>query len=401
MHSDRLYELGFWFRSEKPWTILDETDIFALKLSNGKSAYCLVMGGCSGSHLALAVYVGSKAFQSYYRVVNNPMQGDDIYQLLSQDCLQCSVEPDPEQIHRDEMRLLKAYAKEHGLKFSKKANPYVNFESFKPEFVPWIINEKEESVLIEALEALQDVMSRLQNHALQDLGFSYDAKMNRECPLLEKTDAGYVWSMTKLPKETPMRYPQPKELDQFTATDIRKKRKSGTIMARVFFLSQPVPIKFGQAPRLPSGLLVADDQTGNAYPLMPEESYTDKPDVYLREFVAWMNENRRYPKTVYVDDDRTETFFRQICQDCCIELVREDRMEEMDELFEDLLVDIERQTGYPSGSPASDIISFINSMSDEDIFLLPADIKGMILFMMDNGMLPPSVSGRLRTLLKK
>ena len=53
MNMDRLYDLAFKFRESKLWNYVYEDELFAVKLSDERTAYCSIMGS-SGQHVALA-----------------------------------------------------------------------------------------------------------------------------------------------------------------------------------------------------------------------------------------------------------------------------------------------------------------------------------------------------------
>ena len=62
MASDRMYELAFQYKKTKLWKKLYDSEIFALKLSDGEIGYCCVMG-MAGQVNAISLYVGEKGFQ--------------------------------------------------------------------------------------------------------------------------------------------------------------------------------------------------------------------------------------------------------------------------------------------------------------------------------------------------
>jgi len=64
MNMDRMYELAFKFRDTKLWNYVYEDELFAVKLSDGRFAFCSIMGN-SGQHIALALYIGAEGFESF------------------------------------------------------------------------------------------------------------------------------------------------------------------------------------------------------------------------------------------------------------------------------------------------------------------------------------------------
>ena len=57
MASDRLYDIALNYKNTKLWKRICDTELFAVRLSDGNIGYCSVMGEL-GEHIALALYIG-------------------------------------------------------------------------------------------------------------------------------------------------------------------------------------------------------------------------------------------------------------------------------------------------------------------------------------------------------
>ena len=68
--TDSMLDAAFRFRETEAWKTLDDSNIFAVRLSNGKDAYCSVMGN-GGKHYSLGIYIGEEGFSSYLRILNS------------------------------------------------------------------------------------------------------------------------------------------------------------------------------------------------------------------------------------------------------------------------------------------------------------------------------------------
>ena len=95
MISDKLYALAFEYKKTKLWNILKETEVFAVKMSDGKIGYISIMG-IKGEHCALGLYVGEEGFDSFRMMMNisefiMPIE-DSREMFLQQKCLQCVFE---------------------------------------------------------------------------------------------------------------------------------------------------------------------------------------------------------------------------------------------------------------------------------------------------------------------
>lgn len=67
MASDKLYECAFEYKKTKLWKKLWDTEIFAVKFSDGEIGYVSVMGK-GGTYTGIAVYVGDDGFQSFRKL---------------------------------------------------------------------------------------------------------------------------------------------------------------------------------------------------------------------------------------------------------------------------------------------------------------------------------------------
>lgn len=95
MISDKLYQLAFEYKKTKLWKILWDTQVFAVKLSDGNMGYISIMG-MAGEHCALALYIGADGLDSFRTIAkaNQFMMAPMEFQesLLQQNCLQCVFE---------------------------------------------------------------------------------------------------------------------------------------------------------------------------------------------------------------------------------------------------------------------------------------------------------------------
>ena len=156
MATDRMYELAFQYKKTKLWKKLYDTDIFAVRLSDGETGYCCVMG-MAGKENAVALYPDTQAFQCYREILilaltGMPPEAESQDVLLTQNCLQCAFDT-KDVLHRDELDEVRAYAKKHGIAL-RGANAFPQFIKYQPYYHPWYISsEKEQRYICETLEA--------------------------------------------------------------------------------------------------------------------------------------------------------------------------------------------------------------------------------------------------------
>lgn len=52
--TDSMLDAAFRFRETESWKMLDDSNIFAVRLSNGQNVYCTIMGN-GGEHYSLGI----------------------------------------------------------------------------------------------------------------------------------------------------------------------------------------------------------------------------------------------------------------------------------------------------------------------------------------------------------
>ena len=67
--TDSMLDAAFGFRKTEAWKELNDANIFAVRLSNGKTVYCSIMGN-GGEHHSLGIYIGEEGFSSYLRILD-------------------------------------------------------------------------------------------------------------------------------------------------------------------------------------------------------------------------------------------------------------------------------------------------------------------------------------------
>ena len=119
---DKLYEAAFRYKKAKIWKKMWDSDVFAVKLSNGEIGYVSIMGR-NGEYNALGLYIGKEGFESYRLMANiNRYSGSEFRDrelLLQQKCLQAALENKGDLLP-EEVEETRAYAKKNGIRLSGK-----------------------------------------------------------------------------------------------------------------------------------------------------------------------------------------------------------------------------------------------------------------------------------------
>lgn len=93
---EKLIGLAFSFRDARLWEKLFDSDIYAVDLGSGQTAYCCVMGN-AGEHYGLGVYVGGRGWNSYlsmYRMKDFDSEVEMRESFCRDiDCINCDYTP--------------------------------------------------------------------------------------------------------------------------------------------------------------------------------------------------------------------------------------------------------------------------------------------------------------------
>ena len=145
MNYDNLYRLAFEFKKEKIWNVINESEIFAVKLSDGRIGYITITGQSNEVYM-LALYIGDQALQGLLRILFDSFAFESSFEqyeiMLNQNCLQCVLETKND-LESDEIDQIKKYAKKHKIKLSGK-NTYPVFMKYSPYRMMETISSKEE-----------------------------------------------------------------------------------------------------------------------------------------------------------------------------------------------------------------------------------------------------------------
>lgn len=223
MIPDNLYEAAFTFRETKLWQQLYDSQLFALKHSDGTIGYCCVMG-MMGEHFALAVYPGAEGLAAYRRMGTrrsgmSDFENDEL--TFSQDCVMCSFE-NKDEMRPGELAEARLYCKVHGITL-RGENAYPKFQRFRPNYYPWSLEDtKDQAYLLEALQACLDVYKKLETAYAEDLGFTEGAPFDRSIPLLKRRGRGWTWGLHDFPEPAPIVYPTATVEDELRLERIKK-----------------------------------------------------------------------------------------------------------------------------------------------------------------------------------
>jgi hypothetical protein len=151
--SEKLLKAMECFRSNEPWELMEDDEIFGVKDPvTGEIGWCCILGA-NAQVFALCMYRGSEGLALYRKLQNDEIdiEQDDVFAL--QNCLMAEF-CDRGELEKEDLALLKST----GFKADKTldAPAYPRFRSHLPGEAPWHLNEDEAKWLTLALECSVD-----------------------------------------------------------------------------------------------------------------------------------------------------------------------------------------------------------------------------------------------------
>lgn len=324
MNYDELYKLAFEFKKAKLWDRIDETEIFAVKLSNDRIGYVTITGAIGRVYM-LAVYIGENAVQALLRMMLEvPYFFSKFEQrefMLVQNCLQCTFE-DKEHLNADEIKKIKDYAKKYKYKISGK-NAYPFFWKYVPYRMPEEISSEEDTEdLYECMSAAMELYRRLKNgDSKEKIGLKEVSRRTRKIIMLERTDKGYKIGKTDFPKMTVPKYPVPKCDNELAFTRLKTFENKIELECEILRIMEPlVDEDENEIPGFPVFLYVVNENSSFVLPVDPVLFYEDNPDKLMDNFLASLVKFEICPTAVKVINKQTHDFFKPFCEKLDIEM---------------------------------------------------------------------------------
>lgn len=395
MASDGLYKLAFKYKKTKLWTKLYDDEVFAVKLTDGKTGYISIMGK-AGDYIAIGLYIGREGFNSYRIIASTyePVSGSRLlYQeyLLRQDCLQCTFQ-DKESLSFEEVSEAEDYAYRNNIELEGE-KPYPQFVKYKPGYCPWVIQAgQEEQYMAEALKAAVALAGMLDKNKVP--GIKRIEEQSGTVILLEPGENGYHISSTKLPPPLQEEYQRPAMYNEINVAKLKNITKSGVWECEIAQYPEPVRTKEDEVPHFPMIFLAVESATGFILPVSPA-GYFDRQMGELMDTAveAFLMQNV-CPKVIYVRDKRSFYFLEEVCKKIKTRLAIKPELPSLSQAEEELY-------NYINGNEEKnmqDIISVFDGLmelSDEEIRNLPEVVKTQFEVLAKKDMLPEELSKRL------
>lgn len=407
MIPDILYDLALQFRKTKLWLRLYDSQLFAVRHSDGSIGYICIMG-MMGEHLALAEYPGDAGMDAY-RKMGVERDGMDIFDeheaMMLQDCLMVSFQ-NKSDLRDREVAEVNAYTASHSATLrGKKAFP--QFERFSPHHFPWRLDdETDQKHLQESLEAALEVSDRLILTPPEELGFTEGAPVERSIPLLEKTNGAFVWGSIGLGTAREEGFVSPEITDDISLAKLAKcKKRSGEWACDIFMHLEAMsdesengedvvdPIS---APYFPYVLLITETESGMVLGAQIAKELEDT-DVFVGSLVN-LTLKLGKPTRILVSNKRTQAFLKHLAPVLGAELVKRKSIPALEEAKDGFT---EKFGGQGEGG-ADDMADMMSVLSNPDSYGdMPDEVLMMLIQTADSGALPDNITTLVRRECKK
>jgi len=248
------------FYHAKPWETLADVDTFGIvNPASGQKCYASVMGQ-GGNFYGLALYLGKTGYKSLLMLQieeEGEQAGDPEEALYEQNCIMASFEA-PDEMDPEDKALIEALSID-----VSGMDRWPAFRSYRPGQMPWVIDEAEAKLMIEALplvpKAVREVMKAYEDgDNFLVPGEDHTGKMR----FFEQGEVG-EWETKWLEPDTTVSF-SPMQFQ--VSPEVLKEAKAIPLsddfwLIEQFFLREPVMDESMDRPYFPKAFVMLDLQT--------------------------------------------------------------------------------------------------------------------------------------------
>ncbi|MDD6208126.1 MAG: hypothetical protein PUB10_06365 [Clostridiales bacterium] len=399
MISDHLFERAFSYKKSKLWNMIRESQLFAVKLTDGTIGYICVEGGQES--YALNLFTTRKGLDVYRKMLLNEsiLLDYDMYDLIrGQECLKCSW-MNKEELEEKEVKEARDYARRHGKKLAGK-NAYPSFSKYRSYYIPWFLKEEQDQdYLCQALEAAVCLAELLKEHTANELGLFDINEDTRTVLMMEKVDGVYVPGKTELPPYLGIQHPVPEVCNDIHAAKLKKMQRRGVWECEIVYFPEPVVDPEEEVPLFPTIILAVENASGYMLPVSPVEHYEENPEELLDRFIEAFLLQKICPAKLLVRDERSYAFAEKFCKRMGIQLGMEEELETLDEAEENFL----QEFGFNEEACTGDLLDLLDDileLDEEQIKALPDEAAGLLHILSGQQALPDGAQKMLDKILE-
>lgn len=332
--TDSMLDAAFRFRETEAWKTLDDSKIFAVKLSNGQNVYCSIMGN-GGEHYSLGIYIGEEGFSSYLRILNSDgSMINNLRYVTKADCINCDF-MQAKEIDNKVKKIIRQYAESHGISIPRK-HGWVDFTRVKPYKAQWCITDSNDAMIAEeALRAATFLANELKDKGYEEVGLDPNSdypsnKGGEKIPLIVHDDNGYSILSTQTPDLKDIEYVSPIFNNDILAHNVANMHKTGTILCRLEHVPSPIMPEDDGQPQLPGMFIMINQSDGEMLPPCTTVDYPDDTQKVLAQIANHFCTLGIHPEQIIVSDMLTFALISDFCNKCNIKLKKVDSMPELD-----------------------------------------------------------------------
>lgn len=337
LHKKEMIETALRFRAAKLWDVLDDSMIFAVRLANGETGYCCVMGN-AGEHYALALYKGAQGFTTYLNSINSKALINPFEIFMTYDCINCDFENAADSgLNAQQKALIKEIAQTNNLKICRSKG-YPTVIRYNRGAMITDIDQSNAEAITAALQAGLEVAAKIKGMPLSELpnlGFrkphTYPtAKGGTKIPLLLPQDDGtFQWSIAKTPALKKSVYPCPKYANIMTIGRLKSMEHNGDYQVKVFHM--PATVKCPGGSYYPLMMILMNKANDMLIPVMSQSENPHDYDDMLNQLAFTLLDTTTCPKSMEISDEMTEAFLSDFCAKTDIALIKVTHLPALDQ----------------------------------------------------------------------
>lgn len=322
----RLYGAAVNLKSLTPWSYLKSSDLITIMLPEREEpVFCSIMG-YNGECYAIGVYPGYEALIGYHRLASAPPDEPPFIYASEQNCLMCYL-GDRKEVSLKERKILK----ELDLHFRGR-NEWIYFRAMRPGYYPWYLNAEQADLLTQVLQNLIMASTHLIEQKLK-VDFNDGETLLRFYSPEKALWLNAAIKMPPLPLIKPMLIIE----NEILTNRLKKQAENGTHLEfEVTYLPTPIQENKEDDPYLPKLILLVDrilDLILDQY--MPKQDETIE-DAVLEMLIGYIGNHGR-PATIYVRDDRTSRYLKDLCTKINVKLVEGEGVPIVDKILVGML----------------------------------------------------------------
>lgn len=396
---DELFEKALLYKNTNLWMKLYDSQLFAVRHSDGTIGYCCVMG-MLGEHIALAVYPGGEGLASYRMIHADSPEVNEFERhamLMSQNCVMLSFENKSDLLPGEAMAA-NDYCQRHGIELKGKL-AYPHFQKISPQHLPWYLSDAaDQQRMLEALDAAIAASERVFMVVPESVGFTGGKPYDRRIPLLEKAGDEYQWTEIALPDPAPAKYPAFCASDDITMARLLKSQRKGEWACDVIMHTSAVIDQRDSdttfptnAPYFPYILLIVDNISGLVLDVTLGDNTGDYSDQFGKAAIDLAMRNGR-PLRILVPNDRAHALFADLAKQFDANLLKRKQIAQLKDAEESLW----EQFSLNADERESKVNELMEMLADpQSCDTIPDETLLEILRVADNHALPEHIKNTL------